>query len=782
MRLSLLSALLLCCTTSSFSGSLPSPAEKQKVAFTHNEKDFLLNGTPLRLLSGELHYPRVPREYWRDRIRRAKAMGLNTICTYIFWNLHEPKPGQWDFSGNLDIVEFCRIAQEEGMWVIVRPGPYVCAEWEWGGYPAWLLKSPDIEVRSTDPRFMEPAVRYLKKVSGLLAPLQSSKGGPIIMAQVENEYGSFGGDKEFLKAHEQAMKDGGLDATLLFTADGPNDGMIANGTLPHLFSAMNFGGGAKEAFANYKKHRPNAPLMCGEFWCGWFDHWGAPHSTGNTESQAQSLEWMMDNNASVNFYMVHGGTSFGFMNGANWTGKHTPDVTSYDYGAPIGEDGRLTPRYYRFRDIIQKHLDAPLPQPPAPLPSISIPSISFARAEQAPLMGNLPRAVRSEAPVRMEALGQSYGFILYRTEVTGPVKGTLKMPGMQDRVIASLDGKKQGVADRRHNRDSLELDVPAGKHTLDLLVENLGRINFSTAMRGERKGLGPTVTLAGKPLSGFDIYPLPCDDLSALKFGQTPPSGEKQPVFYKTEFLLDETGDAFLDMQDGWEKGVVWVNGRNLGRFWKIGAQQTLFCPGPWLKKGRNEIVVLDLDGAKGDIRGVTDQIWKTNPEELGSKHRQPGETVTVGGLTPVHKASFAEGETRQLVTFPAPAQGRYVAFELYSAHDGSPFASMAELVLRDTEGNNIPQEECKVIYADSEETSSEAASADYLFDNQPTTHWHTEWSSAKPPYPHLIVIDMGKGRTLGGFHYIPRQDRPNGRVKDYAVFTSCNPFPGQKK
>lgn len=784
MKISLLLTCLLSLSSAmaAFNESIPNPTEKGKHVFSHKDKNFTMDGKPMQLISGEIHYPRVPREYWRDRMKRAKAMGLNTICTYLFWNLHEPQPEKWDFSGNLDIVEFCKTAQEEGLWVIVRPGPYICAEWEWGGFPAWLLKSPDIKVRSTDPQFMKPAMEYLKKVSSLLAPLQATKGGPIIMAQVENEYGSFEADKDFLKAHEEAMKAGGLNEIVLFTSDGPSDTMIKNGTLPHLISVMNFGGNAEGAFANFQKHRPNAPLMSGEFWCGWFDHWGNPHGIGDTANFSKNLKWMLRNNVSPNLFMVHGGTSFGFMNGANWKGDtYAADVTSYDYGAPISEDGTLSPRYHEFRNIIQNYIGKELPQPPAALPKIKLEPIVFSQENCAGMFENLPKPVSSEQPVKMEALGQSYGYILYRTKVNGPLKGMLKLTDLQDRAIVTVDGEKAGIVDRRQKKDSLPIVIGSGTHVLDILVENMGRINFSAKIRGERKGLGTPVTIGKTPLKNFAIYSLPCDDLSKLKFKKGSAPGKDQPIFYKSTFTVDKVGDTFLDMQDGWKKGVVWVNGHNLGRFWEIGAQQTLFCPAPFLKKGENEIVVMDTDGGVGTVKGVETPVWKVNASALGEKHRKEGETVTLKDLTPVHKDSFQPGDARQEINFAKTGVGRYVAIEMYNAHDGKEFATMAELLFKDNLGKPIPQEDCAVMYADSEEAIAEAGTAELLFDNQPTTNWHTQWEGAKPGYPHMIVIDLGKTRNIKGFYYIPRQDKENGRVKDFAVFISDKPFPGQK-
>lgn len=355
MKLSFFSVLLLAghlCAAAPM--PLPESNDGARHVFSTNQENFLMDGKPVKIISGEMHYPRVPRQHWKDRFQRIKAMGMNTVCTYLFWNVHEPEPGKWDFSGNLDFVEFIKEAQKAGLWVIVRPGPYVCAEWEFGGFPGWLLKDEDLKVRSQDPRFLEPAMAYLKKVCSMLEPLQITKGGPIIMAQVENEYGSYGSDKDYVKKHLDVIRKE-LPGVVPFTSDGPNDWMIKNGTLPGVVPAMNFGGGAKGAFANLEKHKGKTPRINGEFWVGWFDHWGKPKNGGSTEGFNRDLKWMLENNVSPNLFMAHGGTSFGFMNGANWEGAYTPDVTNYDYGAPISENGTLTDRYRTFRQTIQDY-------------------------------------------------------------------------------------------------------------------------------------------------------------------------------------------------------------------------------------------------------------------------------------------------------------------------------------------------------------------------------------------------------------------------------------------
>src|SRR5579864_7442864 len=335
---------------------------------------FELDGKPFQIISGEMHYERIPREYWRDRLRKARAMGLNTISTYVFWNVHEPKPDVFDFSGQLDVAAFVRMAQEEGLYVILRPGPYACAEWDLGGLPAWLLADPNIVLRSSDERFLGPAENYLKRLGRELAPLQITRGGPILEVQVENEYGSFGNDHEYMKRILAAIRNAGLNEVLLYTADGGDQ--LPAGTLPDIHAVVNFGpGDAKSEFAKLQKFRLGKPVMSGEYWDGWFDHWGAKHEVRNAQDDAKELDWILSQGYSINLYMFHGGTSFGFMSGANWDhSTYEPDVTSYDYDSPVSESGALTKKFYAFRDVIAKHQPGvALPEPPPPLPVTEVP-------------------------------------------------------------------------------------------------------------------------------------------------------------------------------------------------------------------------------------------------------------------------------------------------------------------------------------------------------------------------------------------------------------------------
>ena len=576
--------------------------------FAWQGQHFLLDGKNLQILSGEMHYARVPRPYWRRRMRLMKAMGLNTLTTYVFWNLHEPKPGVFDFSGNLDLASFLRTAQEEGLWVILRPGPYICSEWEFGGFPAWLLASPAMKVRSTDPRFLAAAEKYMKRVGQEVAPLQITHGGPIIMVQVENEYGSFGDDKNYMNAVRRIIVAAGFDVTL-YTADGSQK--LPHGTLPDLLAAINFGAGdAPEAeFSRLDAFRQDVPRMCGEFWVGWFDAWGQKHHTVAAETAAAGLKWMLERGISVSLYMFHGGTTFGFMNGANQYQAYTPDISSYDYDSPVDEAGRPTPKFFALRDVIRNSLPpgTVLPEVPAPEPMITI--ARFELEQSASLFSNLPQPVHSQTLRTMEDLGQAYGLILYRTHVPKSGKGRLDLTQPRDFVSVYQGARRLGVIDRKDNQRSIEAQFDSGQ-PLDLLVENMGRVNFGAHLVGERKGISEKVVLNETELSGWDIYPLPLDDLTRLRF-----SGEHQggPGFYRGSFTVPQPGNTYLDMR-GWGKGLVWVNGHNLGRYWSIGPQQSLFVPAEWLKRGQNEVVVFDYEeGGSRSLSGIEQLVFETH-------------------------------------------------------------------------------------------------------------------------------------------------------------------------
>jgi beta-galactosidase len=567
-------------TTSRTSGAKP-------VKLAVDDKGFLLEGKPFLIISGEMHYPRVPRAYWRDRLRKMKAMGCNTLCTYTFWNAHEPAPGRYDFGDNLDVAAYVRVAQEEGLYVILRPGPYVCAEWDFGGYPWWLLKSGSVRVRSTDPAFLEASARWLKRLGQELAPLQSTRGGPIILVQVENEYGSFGRDRAFVEATRHQILDAGFDVPL-YTADGPEQ--IPDGCLPDLPAAYNFGDGAREAIDTTRGHRPDGPLLCGEYWVGWFDHWGDPHHTTDAAKHAADLDTMLSEGSGVNFYMFHGGTNFGFQAGAN-DKLYQPDTTSYDYDAPLDEAGRPTAKFDAFRDVIRKRLPAgtSLPELPEPVPVIAVPSIAL--TETASLWDTLPAPVEADGPLWMEALDVPHGAVLYRTRLPQGPAEDLAFEHIRDFATVFVDRKPVGEMDRRLRQTRIALPARASDVTLDILVENNGHINYGQRLVDDRKGILGAVTLAGAPVKGWEMFPLPFDNPDSQRWDTRNPEG---PSFLRGTFNLDETGDTWLDMR-GWHKGFVWVNGRNLGRFWDIGPQQALYLPGPWLRKGTNSVIVYDL-------------------------------------------------------------------------------------------------------------------------------------------------------------------------------------------
>ena len=583
-----------------FAVAIASPALAQQTAphsFAVKDGHFELDDKPFQIISGEVHYPRIPRAYWRERFRMARAMGLNAVTTYVFWNMHEPRPGAYDFSGNNDVAEFIREAQQEGLYVVLRPGPYVCAEWEFGGYPAWLLKDHSLVLRSNDPKFIEPAARWLKRLGQELAPLQVGNGGPIILVQVENEYGSFGNDHAYMEKTRGMLVDAGFTKSQLYTADGAEQ--VPAGSLPDLPAGINFGGAepgaARREFEKLKKIRPNGPFFNSEYWDGWFDHWGGPHASTNAGNEADNLDWMLKQGYSVSLYMFHGGTSFGWMNGANSNGKnYEPDVTSYDYDSPLDESGRPSPKYSLFREVIAKDTGATPPAVPAVAPTMKIPEF---KAEQAVALWKvLPTPVHSEQLQSMEDLGQAYGYILYRTRLKGASKGNLVLDGLHDYARVYLDGKLVGTLDRRIDQKQLPLDAPAAGTQLDILVENTGRINFNIILRKERKGIVGQVTLDGKAISGWDIYPLPMDQPEEYSFAKNSCEGA---CFYRATFHVEAPADTFLDTS-AFTKGEVWLNGQPLGRVWNIGPQKTLYVPGPWLHKGENEVVVFDLQGGAG--------------------------------------------------------------------------------------------------------------------------------------------------------------------------------------
>ena len=572
-------------------------------SFAVGRTDFLLDGKPYRILSGEMHYPRIPREYWRDRLVKARAMGLNTVCTYLFWNAHEPAPGAFDFSGNLDVAEFIRIAGDVGLHVIIRPGPYVCTEWDFGGLPPWLLRNPGVKIRCMDRRYMEAVRKYIARVGRELAPLQITRGGPIILLQVENEYGSYGNDKEYLAELERAFRDAGFTVPFS-TSDGARRGQLEAGTTGNALPVVNFGGGAEGEFAELARFRTGIPQMCGEYWCGWFTHWGNPRWGGSDMSkQKADIEWMLKTGKSFNLYMVHGGTNFGFSAGANFTDRYLADVTSYDYDAPIDEAGRPTEKFTALRELIAAYApgDGTPPPLPPPIPVRPLPAMTM--TSRAPLFSQLPPALSAVQPQSMEMFGQNTGLILYRTRLIGPRSGTLTITDLHDYAVVFVNGTRVGSIDRGKNENSITIPPSdARESTLDILVEAMGRINFGGRMI-DRKGITERVELSGVTLMHWSVYPLPMESGFLRGLVYAPDDSSSGPAFFRTTFDVNAPADTYLDMA-GWTKGIVWVNGKNLGRYWNAGPQQKLYLPGVWLRKGENEIVVFDLAGKSARVSG----------------------------------------------------------------------------------------------------------------------------------------------------------------------------------
>lgn len=564
--------------------------------FASDTQHFLLDGQPLRLFSGEMHYFRVPREYWRDRFRKARAMGLNAICTYMPWNLHEPEPGMFDFTGMLDVATFLREAQEEGLLAILRPGPYICAEWDFGGLPPWLLRVPDIKVRCADTRFVEAAKNWIARVGQELSPLICAAGGPIVMVQVENEYGAFGNDKPYLEILRQATLDAGFVDLPLFTCDWATPHHLAAGGLAGCIAVANFGSRSAMHIDALRRLRPGQPAMCGEFWCGWFDAWGTPRNGGATvEQSAAELQALLDTGASFNLYMFHGGTNFGFTAGANAKQEYVPTVTSYDYHAPLDEAGRMTPKYFAFRDLLARHQPPGVVLPPVPLElpePITIPAFEF--PESAALLANLPPPVHCPQPRPMEAFGQSHGLILYRTNIAGLGAQELRIMDVHDYAVVFLNGAKIATLDRRRRECAVTIDaLPEGDAVLDILVDTTGRVNFGHQLL-DRKGITDRVEYGDLTLMDWQVFLLPLD-ATHLRSLQFTPEDAAGPAVHRGSFLLERPGDTFLHPGQ-WKRGAAWVNGHALGRFWNIGPQETLFVPGCWLRAGRNEVIVFDLE------------------------------------------------------------------------------------------------------------------------------------------------------------------------------------------
>jgi beta-galactosidase len=595
MRKSVLLLLVICTTFLASSG----PARH---TFALGEHEFLLDGKPFQIISGEMHPARIPREYWRHRIRMARAIGCNTVAAYVFWNYHEREPGEFDFATeNRDIAQFIRIVQEEGMFVLLRPGPYVCAEWDFGGLPPYLLRIPDIKVRCMDPRYMEAVERYIGRLASLVRPLLVTGSGPVLMVQIENEYGSYANDTTYLQALRQIWVKNGIDVPF-YTADGASRSMLDAGTIDGAAIGLDSGSNDTD-FAEAARRNPRVPAFSSETYPGWLTHWGEKWARPDTGSLLAEVRYLLSHGKSFNLYVIHGGTNFGFTAGANSGGKgYEPHVTSYDYDAPVNEQGRPTPKFFALRELIARHAGPP-PPVPEPLPALEISPVPMSPFST--IWRNLPPGVRSVQPRPFESYGQYHGFMIYRTRLIGRTSGVLTVTDLHDYALVFLDGKYVGTLDRRLGTNTITLpDSGPRTPVLELLVEGMGRVNYGPALI-DRKGITDRVTLGGMTLMNWEVTGLPMDEsyISGLK--SAPVDTARRGVFFRGSFALNDVGDTYFDMS-GYIKGIVWVNGHNLGRYWNIGPQTRLFCPATWLTRGGNEIVVLDIQKNRPEsIRGV---------------------------------------------------------------------------------------------------------------------------------------------------------------------------------
>ena len=590
-------------------GTELSAASKSKVhTFEAGKGHFLLDGEPFLIKAAEIHYARIPAEYWEHRIQMCKALGMNTICIYVFWNNHEEEEGVFNFEGERELSRFLKLCQKHDMWVIVRPGPYVCAEWEMGGLPWWLLKKENMELRSLNKDFMQAVGRFQRRLAKELQPFMLKNGGNILMVQVENEFGSYGTDKAYMSAMRDSLRAAGWEGTAMFQCDWSSN--FQNNALDDLIWTLNFGTNANplSQFKTLRTIRPDAPLMCSEYWSGWFDGWGRKHETRSADAMVKGIGTMLENGISFSLYMTHGGTSFAHWAGANNT-HFSPDCTSYDYDAPINEQGAATDKYHKLRALLQEYSDKPLPEIPRSKPIIKLNDIDF--SGYAPLESNVSKVITSEQVLAFEEMDFAYGSALYACALPAcPEGGYLRITEPHDFARVFVNDKLIGELYRGlKEQHTLKMPVVNQGDTLRILVEAMGRINYSRQIH-DHKGITEKVELIK---SAEEVILLKNWEISLIDARTYPVEWNKiegkKPGYYKAEFKLKKKGDSFLDVST-WGKGFVWVNGHCLGRFWKVGPQQTLYCPGVWLKKGKNEIVVMDIIGPEEiTMQGIASPI-----------------------------------------------------------------------------------------------------------------------------------------------------------------------------
>ncbi|WP_407360888.1 glycoside hydrolase family 35 protein [Microbacterium sp. LBN7] len=554
-------------------------------SFSIGDTDFLRDGSPHQVISGAIHYFRVHPDQWQDRIRKARLMGLNTIETYVAWNAHEPRRGEWDANGWNDLGRFLDLVHAEGMDAIVRPGPYICAEWHNGGLPVWLTGG-ERELRSSEPAFLADVSSYLRRVYEIVAPRQIDRGGPVVLVQIENEYGAYGSDKAYLEALVAVTRDAGITVPLT-TVDQPVDRMLDDGSLPELHKTGSFGSRSAERLATLRKHQPTGPLMCSEFWDGWFDWWGGVHHTTDVATAAADLDELLAAGASVNIYMFHGGTNFGLTNGANDKGRYLPLVTSYDYDAPLDEAGDPTEKFFAFRDVIAKYAPVPeeLPTRTAAAPTFDVALSPLGAWTDATASGPV-----TEHPLTFDELGHLSALVRYDVEMPGQ-GGLLAVEDVRDLAWVSADGQPVGTLSRtRHDRT---IRIPAGG-LLSILVEDQGRVNYDHRL-GEEKGLLGSVTLDGVPLTGWRSTPLDVAAIAAAVGRAAGDGTDADPLAWSADFSLDAATDLFLETS-AWSKGYAFLNGFFLGRYWRNGPQRTLYVPAPATRAGANRLIVLELE------------------------------------------------------------------------------------------------------------------------------------------------------------------------------------------
>ena len=579
--------------------------------FEIKKDGFYLNNEPFRIIAGAIHYFRVPREYWRDRLIKLKACGFNAVETYAAWNLHEKEEGKFDYDDMLDIESFLALADELGLYAIVRPGPYICSEWEFGGLPWWLLKNDEMHLRCMDKDYLAAVERFYADFIPHIAKHQITEGGNVILVQVENEYGSYGDDSEYIRYIAELLKKNGITVPL-FTSDGTEYQMLTGGTVPEIHKTANFGSRAKENFEKLREYQPDGPLMCTEFWNGWFDHWTEEHHHREPKEAAECFEEVLAAGASISCYMFHGGTNFGYMNGANNYDKYEPTVSSYDDDAPVGESGNLTEKYQLIKEVISKY---------APIPDVEMPKLikkkkygEIAFTKSAKLFDNLENLAEPKeivAPVPMEKLNQGYGYILYKTHVRGPRNSQpVYLQEVHDRGYIYKDRKLLGIQYRNDKENNISTGFDKDGNDLYVLVENMGRVNYGANLK-DYKGVTEGIRLGNSFVYHWQAYNLTFEDISKVKFNEGVPEFDGEPVLLKAEIDIDECCDTFVKLPD-FKKGIIVINGKILSRYWEVGPQKSAYLPAPFLKKGKNELVVIEFEGYKNAT------VILDNEEELG--------------------------------------------------------------------------------------------------------------------------------------------------------------------